>query len=212
MTIAEMRTALGLGPEISDAAIVEQYALRIGAASATPAIAVPPLSLNAAKQQLRVESDADDDLILNLLAAAVDHVERATGMFLSRRSFAAYADTLGPWLELSPWPIKSIDAVVYASTIGNLILDPAVYHVADGVRPVRIVPVATWPYAKSFRGSVTITGVAGFDGPEDVPPLALQAVRVLLAEFYENREIGALSAAAERSMAWLLRDLKVKRL
>jgi uncharacterized phiE125 gp8 family phage protein len=212
MTIAEMRALLQLAPEISDAEVVERYALYLGAASATPPVAVPPITLEAAKLHLKVDTNADDALIGDLLAAAVDHVERITGMFLSRRPFASYADGLGRWLELRPWPIKSIDGVVYAGVGGDFLLDPALYHVADGARPARIVPIATWPNGRSFRGSVTITGTAGFDGPEDVPPLALQAVRVLLAEFYQNREAGALSIAAERSVAWLLRDLKVRRL
>ena len=213
MTIAQMRELLGLGEEHSDAYVVMRYALHIGAASSTPAAAVPPITLEAAKRHLKVDTDADDSVITDLLAAATDEVERATGLYLSRRAFAVHADGFDRWIDLSPWPIKTIDAISYVDGAGaDQVLDAAIYRVADGRRPARIVPVASWPRARAFRGSVVVTGTAGFDGPEDVPPSALQAIRVVLAEFYQNREAGALSDAAQRSVAWLTRNLKVKRL
>ena len=171
------------------------------------------LSLDAAKLHLKVDTTADDALIADLTAAAVDHVERATGLVLAARDFTAHADTLGRWIDIRVWPVRSISAVTYADAAGaQVTLDAPAYRLANGERPARIVPIGAWPYSATSRGSVVVTGAAGFEDPADIPPLAMQAVRIVLAEFYQNRAAGDLSPEAERSVAWLLRNLKVKRL
>jgi uncharacterized phiE125 gp8 family phage protein len=208
VTIAEMRALLGLGPEVSDAAVVDAYVASISAAAPTPSVSVPPITLDAAKRHLGIiDDDTDDVLIQGLLASAVDHIERITGLVLSRRPIVEHLDALSTrGLKLYSWPVVSIDAVTYFDSDGvEQVLDPTLFR-WTARRPVTILPIGTsaWPYARTERGAVTIAATAGFDGPEDVPPTVLQAIRVVLAEFYLNREAGALSAAAERSLDWLL--------
>lgn len=212
MTVAEMRALLELGPEVSDAAVVEAYAASISEASATPSSSTPPISLEAAKSHLGlVDFDDDDQLIADLLASAVDIVERKTGLVLSRRPVIETADRLTA-IRLRSWPIASIDAVTYLDGQHvEQLLDPAVYRRTIG-RPVRIVPTGAWPLATAGYDAVTIALTAGFDGPEDVPGAAIHAIKVLLAEFYLNREAGEISEAAERSLRWLMNELRVKRL
>lgn len=217
MTIAEMRAALGLGSDYSDAYVVDAYARSIGPAAATPSVSEPPITLAAAKRQLGlVDFDDDDTLIGELLAGAVDHIERATGLVLSRRPVIEEADMLSNrGLRLRAWPIASVDAVTYIAADGaEQMLDSALYRWTDGSPKIRarIVPIGVWPSAQAGPGAVTIAATAGFDSAEDVPAGILLALKVLLAEFYLNREVGALSADAERSLKWLLRDFKVKTL
>ncbi|TXI87767.1 MAG: hypothetical protein E6Q40_04530 [Cupriavidus sp.] len=217
MTIAEMRAALGIGPEYSDAYVVDAYARSIGPAAATPSVSEPPITLQAAKRQLAlVDFDDDDTLIAELLAGAVDIVERSTGLVLSRRPVIEEAADLTPMgMKIRAWPIASVDAVTYIARDGTeQLLDSTLYRYSAGrpQRRARIMPTGPWPSVQAGAGAVTIAVTAGFDSPEDVPTGAILALKMLLAEFYLNREVGALSADAERSLKWLLRDFKVKTL
>ncbi|NDU79118.1 hypothetical protein GWI34_42045, partial [Actinomadura sp. DSM 109109] len=87
MTLEEMRTILGVGAEVSDAEVVERYAIHIGATSPTPSVTTPPITVAKAKDHLGLEADEDDTdgLIDDYIGAAVDLVEGMTGLVLSRR-------------------------------------------------------------------------------------------------------------------------------
>lgn len=213
MTIAQMRALLGLGPEVSDAAVAEAYALYLDAASASASVSVSPLTLEQAKQQLEVVADDDDDLIERLLSAAVDLVERHTGLILSRRSVVEHADTLGGEIRLRAWPIASIDAVAYRDRANEAqLLDPTLYRLS-GARPGYVAALGrgAWPHCTVGRGSVTVTLTAGYAEPNDVPATILQALSLIVAEFYANREAGALSKDAQRSVKWLLDPHRMRR-
>lgn len=215
MTIAEMRTLLGLGPEVSDAAVADAYAAYLDVSSPSAPVSVSPLTLAMAKEQLNVIGTVDDALITRLIAAAVDHVERTTGLVLSRRQVVEHASGFGRSLALRAWPIASIDAVSYRDT-SNVpqILDGTAYWTNSGSRPVHISPIRAsgWPLATVGRGAISVTMTAGYAEANDVPATVIQALSVIVAEFYANREAGALSADADRSIRWLLRHHKLKTL
>lgn len=211
-----MRALLGMGAEYTDAQVVEAYVQSIGAAAPNPTTSVPPLSLDAAKRHLNIVDFEDDDaLIGDLIVDAVDHIERMTGLVLSRRPIVETFDALSTrGLKLRSWPIVSIDAVTYLDGDGvERVLDAALLRFSAR-RPVTILPVSAgaWPFARAERGAVAVTATAGFDGPEDVPGTVMRALRVILAEWYLNREAGALSPEAERSLKWLLRSFMLKTL
>lgn len=210
MTIAEMRALLGLGDEVSDAEVVEAYAVHIGATSPTPSVTVPPISIAKVKQQLGLESDDDDsdDLIATYITSAVDLVEDMTGLVLSRRQIVEAVDAFTPSLRLRRWPIVSIDAIAYRNSAGDAELAAGAFYASTGARPARVWPAAgaRWPTdAMAGPGLIAITATAGFDGPEDVPGVVVQALLVIVAEFFRTREAGALSADAERAVRGLLR-------
>lgn len=207
MTIAEMRALLDLGDEFTDAQVVERYAISLGATSATPSATVSPLTLDQAKAQLRLESDGDDDaLIEGYIAAAVDIVEGMTGYVLSRRQLVECVDRFAPSLPLRAWPIVSVDAISYRNAAGEVALAEGAFYAMAGARPARVFPSGQWPIdALAGPGMVAITITAGFDGPDDVPPAVIHALLLIVAEFYRNREAGALSTTAERSVREVLR-------
>jgi len=210
MTIAEMRALLDLGDEYTDAQVVERYAIYLGATSATPSATVPPITVQMAKEQLKLDSDGDEDaLIERYIAAAVDMVEGITGYVLSRRQLVESADRFGQFgmsIQLRAWPIVSVDAISYRNAAGEAALATGAFFAMAGARPARVYPTTRWPSdALSGPGLIAITVTAGFDGPEDVPAAVIQALLVMVAEFYRNREAGKLSADAERSVRRLLR-------
>lgn len=210
MTLEEMRTILGVGAEVSDAEVVERYAIHIGATSPTPSVTTPPITVAKAKDHLGLEADEDDTdgLIDDYIGAAVDLVEGMTGLVLSRRQIVEQVDSFTASLRLRGWPIVSVDAISYRNAAGEAALAPSAFYASAGARPARVFPAAgkRWPTdAMAGPGLITITATAGFDGPEDVPGVVIQALLVIVAEFFRNREAGSLSPDAERAVRGLLR-------
>jgi len=112
-------------------------------------------------------------------------------------------DTFGD--PLLTWPIASIDAVTYRDVDGiEQTLPSDVWWADIGSRPGRIVGLSPWPCPAR---AITVTMQAGYaDGA--VPALALQAIKIILAEYYANRAAGDLSLEAERAVKWSLRSFK----
>lgn len=209
MTIAEMRTLLGLSGEVSDAAVVEAYVAYLGDASAGAIQSEPPVDVDRAKRQLSITSSDDDDLLTELIAAATDHVERQTGLVLSRREVI---ETVRPDRErrLRSWPIVSVDAVLYRGRDDvEQLLAIGLHRLDVGRRPGALIVSPATPHPARCV-PLTVVMTAGYAAPEEVPATVLQAILVLVAEFYANREAGAISDTAQRSLNWLLRPHKVR--
>ena len=102
MTFDEMRAALGLGPEVSDAEVADLYA-----ASLEPAPGelppTPVLSLESAKQHLKVTDEAEDALITSYIEA----VEATVADFLGR----PLVDSLAGWPTASAVPANVLHAI-----------------------------------------------------------------------------------------------------
>ena len=158
--------------------------------------AAEPIALAHAKQHLRVEHDDDDDIIAALIAGSRIHVETQT-----RRALIAQSWRLGR----DVWPDSGFVAVLPVPLIA---LDAARIHKADGTTQAIavgsfIVDKATAPARLGFaRGALPIPErpLAGIeidvtcgygDAPEDVPEPLRQAIRLLVAHWYENRGLVA---------------------
>lgn len=167
--------------------------------------------LDAAKRQLSITNDMDNALLNDLIAAAIDHVERETGLVLAQREVVEEV-TPGRTIRLRSWPITTVTAVHYRDrddaeqTLGTT------FYRADLVRrpaTLNVFAGAPWPARCS---SLTVTLTAGYADVTQAPATIQQAIMVLVAEFYTNREAGALSESATRSLGWLLRGHRVRML
>lgn len=168
------------------------------------------VTLAEAKAHLRVNGSAEDGQISDYIAAAVEQVERATGLALTPRALDVTLDSFGDRIPV--WPVTAITSVAYLDNAGAAqIVAPTDYRAALTSRPVCLAPRSYWPVLGTGRGLVTVTIAAGY-AEGQVPPLAKQAVYVLLSEFYTNRGAGSISDDAQRAMKWLVRDLRTRRL
>lgn len=156
--------------------------------------AFEPMSLDQVKLHLKVEDHADDTLIQSLITSAREYAE----IFLARRLITQTWDlTLdefpGTTCEIKvPYPpLQSVSAITYVDTGGtSQTLATANYTVDAASQPGRIYPAygLLWPATRSQRNAVTIRHVVGFGRPASVPESVKAAMKLLIGNWYENRE------------------------
>ncbi len=155
--------------------------------------AAEPLTLAEAKNFLRVEHDADDDLIAALIAAARIHVEAETRRALVTQTWRLVFDR---WprsgkIDVRPAPLRSLVAArVYDAGGAAHAVDPQAFIAETASSTFAFAP---WSLTQPGRASagIEIDVSVGFGDADDVPEPLRQAVRLLLAHWYENRRMTA---------------------
>jgi uncharacterized phiE125 gp8 family phage protein len=172
-----------------------------------------PLSLEEAKRWCRITTDAEDDVVLALVAAARKRVERGTELALITQTVEVVLD--GFWgncaLELPMPPLQGVVSVQYLDEAGALqTLAADTYKVSTHRRPGRVWLAygKSWPATRAEREAVTVTFTAGFgDAASDLPPNLVHAVRMLTAHYDRNREAvlaGVISDEVPEGVAALM--------
>ena len=154
--------------------------------------AVEPVTLAEAKLNARVDGASEDQRILGLIRAARGYVEEATGRVLIEQAWRIYRDD---WpaagvVRIRPAPLIRVDAVTVYDDAGVPSLVPAADYLVDTASvPARIrMDRALVAGGREING-IEIDVTAGY-GPdaEDVPETLRQAVLMLVAHWFENRE------------------------
>jgi len=157
-----------------------------------------PITLEQAKKHLEVQHDDDDDMIADMLAAAIDHVETVTGKNLSEKEVEQEVATFGRYVRLARRPVQQVVRVEYDPSVGGLPIAFAGHRLLND--RLYLAAGYRWPSAIGAR----LTYVAGYK-PGEMPAGLGRAALLVLGEFYKNREAGSLSPDAERAIASLLR-------
>lgn len=178
------------------------------------------LSTATAKAHLRVEHSTEDTLIAAYVAAAVAHIEQQTNRQLLTATWDIDFDRfpVGGEAQLLPLaPLQSVDKIVYvasdgtSTTIGSGTI-ASDYVVLTGREPGLIAPESgkVWPFAADQPGSVTYRITSGYGETADIPTAVIQAVKLLVGHWYENREdvvIGTITASIPRGVQHLIETL-----
>lgn len=147
------------------------------------------VTLEEARQQLRLDAHDEDMLLAVHLDAAQAELERLADLRLCPQTLAMVLDT---WPDEITVPVRpvTIAAITYTATGGATVTLPEVDYIA---RPrhgfMRIRPAAgkSWP-ALGPDGVVTITLSAGFADDHADLAIARAAILVKTASLFENRE------------------------
>jgi uncharacterized phiE125 gp8 family phage protein len=157
-----------------------------------------PLSVSDAKAYLRVETDDDDVLIASLIAAARSHVEAMGRCALLTQSWRLVLDGWPPDGRIKPKlaPLSAIAAArVYDEAGAAHAVDPENF-VLDAAQGVIAVRPCSLPQPGRAAAGIEIDVVAGFgDASSDVLPALMQALRMLVAHWYDNRGLIAIGAS-----------------
>lgn len=154
-------------------------------------VATDILSIDDAKTFCRVDSDVEDTLIADLIKVAVQSVEKYTGHVF------AYNETMQMNLErfedvnLPLTPIVSVDAISYRDVSNeNQVLDTSQYWME---------PIASTSNVLRFRGTmpqvykyssfpIQLRLEVGYEETVSIPPMMIHAVRLLVSQYYDQRE------------------------
>lgn len=184
--------------------------------------AAEPLSVDEARNHARVDLPDDDGWIARAITASRKWCEDRSG-----RAFVTQTCRL--WLPrfprggvdapfiLVPKPrLQSVASIQYVDSAGDLqTLDAGEYVVESRREPGMVVPAygRVWPSVREVPGSfnaVRVEFVCGYGTPAQVDERAKQAMLMLMAHWYRNREtvaIGAASGEIELSVSALLYQL-----
>jgi uncharacterized phiE125 gp8 family phage protein len=152
--------------------------------------AAEPISLARAKEFLRVEHDADDDLIQSLIGAARGFIEADTRRALITQTWRLTFDC---WpgigrIEVRPAPLQSIAAALAYDSAGVEHEIDLQAFIADTAASA--IAFAPWALTQLGRAAgIEIDVVVGFgDAPEDMPePLRVTSVRSLSGRRRDRR-------------------------
>lgn len=187
-------------------------------------VADAALPLQGFKDHLRLGSafgdeDLQDGILAGHLRAALGVIEARTGKALLSRRFK---------LRLSRWrwarsgagqslplaPVGQIISVKLVSAAGDAVtLDPERYGLMQDMARPRLVARGSGLPDVAEGGAVEICFEAGFGATWSALPADLaQAVLMLAAEFYENRQAGAVMQALPLSVHGLIEPWRTVRL
>ena len=154
--------------------------------------AIEPVSLARAKLFLRVEHDAEDELIADMISAARQRVESYLGASLIERERRIKTVICGDTLTIKHRPIKSINAIHLIMNDGSAeIVSTDQYQVNLRMQPARVLmnseAVSLTSRKDVSHAEIDIT--AGYGASEaDIPTPLTQAILLLLAQSYERGE------------------------
>jgi len=154
---------------------------------------IEPVTLADAKAFCRIENVDDDALVTSLIARARDYAERFTQRSLLQQTLKLSLDqedcaTRNRFIRLRRPEILSIDSFTsYASDNTPTVFDPASYRIS-GDRLV-LNDGYSFPVGTRCFDAYEIVYKAGYGATADkVPPLMVEAISLLIAHWYENRE------------------------
>lgn len=162
----------------------------------TLAPAMPPVELVESKSDLRVQHTAEDTLIEGLIAAATDFMDVPNGainkaLITQTWSLSVRCPYRDYRIHLPITPAQSIESITYYdSNNAQQSLDPADFYLHGDEEWAYIEPRPdiTWPSVYNRLDAITITFLAGFgDDSTAVPNSIRQAIRLLVAHWYEHR-------------------------
>jgi uncharacterized phiE125 gp8 family phage protein len=142
---------------------------------------VPQITLAEAKLFCRVEHFDDDALIDQLILSATKHVERVTGWALNPQTQQKSHKRVSEIIRLPHWPVNAVTDIERVGT--TTVSVASNFDVDLTERPARVTPIdgMTLASGEVIRISYTV-------GSNDPPDDLRQAVLMLVAHWYENRE------------------------
>lgn len=158
--------------------------------------AVLAVTVQQAKAHLRISANDDDDVVQSLLAAAIDFLERDTGLSLINQTWRFWFDAVpdDKVLLIDRRPANDIVSFIGYDLTGNAASIGAESYFLNTVTvPARLRLAADQDWQVAVNGlEVDVRSGFGETGA-DVPSSLVQAILCLVAHWYEFR--GAFDAS-----------------
>jgi uncharacterized phiE125 gp8 family phage protein len=156
-----------------------------------------PWPVAEAKAFLRVEHDDDDAVIAALISAARGHVEALSRrvLLVQRWRFVLDAWPAGGRLDPRMGPLRSVIAARTFDAANNAHSIDVATFVVDAATNIIASPCWALPLPGRLAAGIELDVELGYGaGATDVPDALRQAIRMLVAHWYENRGLAAIGA------------------
>jgi uncharacterized phiE125 gp8 family phage protein len=179
------------------------------------------VSLNEAKEHLRIGHNDDDSYITRLTHAAQIVCEHLTGANFTPQSYAYFCDN---WEQTKQVPevsiVETIDSITYKDTSGTqTVWNTINYYLAQGSQRSRIELVDGKSYPDLYDGiqniTITLSTFPVWGKTTNLNEVAKQAVLITISDMYENRQsviVGRIASSIPRTAQFLLDTLKIQTL
>lgn len=167
--------------------------------------AVPLVSLEEAKAHCRVDHDDENAILTGLVTAATSLLDGYSGVLGRALINQTWRVNLCSWppcrIRLPLSPVSAISSIKYFDAANvERTLNAANYALFEDA----LSPYAGWASNASLpslferEDAIAVEFVAGYgDAPEDVPEAIRLAAKLLVGDFYENREASIVGTTAE---------------
>jgi uncharacterized phiE125 gp8 family phage protein len=154
----------------------------------TVAATALPVTAQEAADQCRLIDGEQANLVLGLMNVATDVVAQMSGRVLAPETWAMSVSSASGDLALPKSPVIGVTSITYydpADVLQTAVL--ADFYVFSDPDSTIIRPKTgkTWPVTMAREDALTVTFQAGY---QTVPPALKQAVLMLIAHLFENRE------------------------
>jgi uncharacterized phiE125 gp8 family phage protein len=180
-----------------------------------------PITVEEAKEHLRVTDTNSDSYIQDLIAMVTEYVEGVTGRTLITTQYTWKLDTFpcDQYLYVPKPPLQAVSSITYIDTDESTQTWGSTYYTVDSHSiPARLTPAyqETWPITLNVPNAVTITYTAGHSSHlGGVPGGIKHAIKFLVAHYWSNRQEAVTAAALVTSVNtpkasdWLLARYQV---
>lgn len=155
---------------------------------------VRPITLAQIKQHLRIDSNAEDEILTTYCDAATNYIEAYLSRFLINRTVRQYVDSMPDNYEivLEADPVSAIHSVQFYDAQGNPEeVNVTSYRFCQYKNPPIISFDIQLPATAHCNG-IEIDMVAGFgESGADLPQNIIRALLILIAHWYEYRGTNA---------------------
>ncbi|MAR55851.1 MAG: hypothetical protein CMM93_01585 [Rickettsiales bacterium] len=159
-----------------------------------------PVSVAEMKLHLRIDGDAEDEVLAEYITAAREHAEHVTGRRLVTQTLEVSLPCFRHEMFLPASPVQSIEAITYRNMQGEVVtLSADDYQLYANLEPAKVSPVygKSWPAILHDQpDSAVIRFVAGYGDATEVPRSLVQAIKMLAAHWYEHREAVYMNGTA----------------
>lgn len=155
--------------------------------------AVEPVTFGDLQAQSRIDDATEQALVETYITAARKWVENYTRYALITQTWDAYWDSWPTELRVPLPPLQSVTSITYIDgDDASQTLASSVYQTNITTMPgtIRVDSGQSWPALTNEKyNPIVVRFVAGYgDAATDVPEQYRQAIQLLAAHWYENRE------------------------
>jgi uncharacterized phiE125 gp8 family phage protein len=159
--------------------------------------ATNPVTDDEAKLHEKIDTDADDAVIAEMVTAATEAIQEHTFRQLVTATYDwkldAFPASDRDALCVPKPPLQSVTSITYTATDGtSTVWSSSEYTVDTATQPGRIIPAYgySWPATRDEINAVTIRFVCGYGDAADVPAALKVAIKELVGQMYVYRESG----------------------